>query len=156
MHSIQDIPEFIPFLLRAKRATYAAGDQGKVASSRTNSKDLAYTEGDFAYLDTYLGGYAFIGEEAIWFRGQPLWGMNYSGTLTVPEVPEGFSHFLKESLLRVPADAPYRGPALYEENGFTFTCQWEGEPAFFTGSETIAFRGQVIYKLNFHGGLIIE
>lgn len=155
MASKLDNPEFIPFLLRAKKSTYAAGDAGQVASSRTASKDLAYSEGDFAYLDTYLGGYAFLGEEAVWHCGQPLWGMNYYGTMTVAEIPEGFSHFLKQSLLRVPADAPYRGPAFFEEGGFTYTCVWSGDPVFFTGSEAIALHGQVIYKLNFHGGMII-
>ena len=91
-------PDFIPFLLRAKRATYAGGDGGAVASSRQASHDLAYREGDWAYLDTYLGGYAFIGEEAVWQDGKPLWGMNYYGTMTEPEIPEGFSDFLKLSL----------------------------------------------------------
>jgi hypothetical protein len=147
-------PEFLSFLLRAKKSTYAAGDGGQVASSRPQSHDLAYQEGDWAYLDTYLGGYAFIGEEAVWKNGQPQWGMNYYGTMTVAEIPDGFSDFLKAALRQVPADAPYRGPALWEEGRYRFTCSWEGSLAMFRGEEEIALDGQVVYRLYFHGGMI--
>jgi hypothetical protein len=55
----------LAFLLRAKQATYAAGDEAAwVEPSRPQSHDLAYTEGPYHYLDTYLGGFSFAGEEA--------------------------------------------------------------------------------------------
>ena len=56
---------FLPFLLRAKRATYASSDDaGQLAraqqpASRPASHDLGYQEGDLLYLDTYLGGFSF-------------------------------------------------------------------------------------------------
>lgn len=153
-------PEFIPFLLRSKRNTYAAsntaaGAANIVSPSRTASHDLAYQEGDFTYLDTYLGGYAFAGEEAVWHCGEPLWGMNYYGTMTVPEIPEGFGDFLKKAILQVPSEAPYRGPAFFQEDRFTYACSWQGDLAFFTGSESISYDGKEIYKLVFHGGVVI-
>jgi hypothetical protein len=150
-----DDPQFTLFLVRAKKNTYAAGDAGMVASSRPASHDLAYQEGDLAYLDTYLGGFAFIGEEAVWCGGQPLWGMNYYGTMTVAEIPEGFSDFLKLALRSIPTDAPYRGPAYFSEGAFTYTCRWDGSLGRFKGQEAIALAGQEIYILNFHGGRII-
>ncbi len=153
--NIED-PQFIPFLLRAKKSTYAAGDAGKAASSRTASHDLAYNEGDWSYLDTYLGGFAFIGEEAVWYAGKPVWGMNYYGVMTIQGMPEGFSDFLKLALRSVPPQAPYRGPEAYEEGSFAYTCRWEGTPARFKGNETITLDGQVIYTLAFHGGEITE
>ncbi len=149
-------PQFIPFLLRAKKNTYAAGDAGKVAASRPASHDLAYHEGDWSYLDTYLGGFAFIGEEAVWYAGRPVWGMNYYGAMTIHGIPEGFPDFLKLALRNVPAQAPYRGPEAYAEGGFTYTCRWEGSPARFQGEEAIALDGQEIYRLAFHGGAIVE
>lgn len=147
--------QFTAFLLRAKKNTYAAGDAGKVASSRPASHDLAYQEGDLAYLDTYLGGFAFIGEEAVWCHDQPLWGMNYSGTMTCENIPDGFGDFLKLALRGVPAEAPYRGPASFTEGRFTYSCRWEGSLAHFKGEESIALDGEVIYILDFHGGKII-
>jgi hypothetical protein len=149
-------PQFVDFLLRAKKSTYAAGDAGKVEPSRANSHDLTYREGDWSYLDTYLGGSAFIGEEAVWYKRQPEWGMNYYGTMTIKGIPEGFSDFLKLALRNVLPEAPYRGPELFKEGGFAYSCHWEGTPALFHGNETISLDGQVIYTLAFHGGKIIE
>jgi hypothetical protein len=151
-----DDPQFIPFLLRAKKSTYAAGDAGKVASSRSASHDLAYREGDWSYLDTYLGGFAFIGEEAVWYNGKPIWGMNYYGAMTVERIPEGFGDFLKAALRRVPPQAPYRGPEAFAEGGYTYTCAWEGTPARFNGEESIALDGRETYRLAFHGGAVID
>ena len=147
-------PEFLAFLLRAKKATYAAGDAGQVSSSRTASHDLAYQEGQWAYLDTYLGGFAFIGEEAVWKGGLPLWGMNYYGSMTVPGIPDGFGDFLKLALRGVPPEAPFRGPARLEQGRYLYTCRWEGAPDWFRGEEEISLDGQVIYRLYFHGGMI--
>lgn len=139
------------FLLRAKRATYAAGT-GDSAPSRPASHDLPYQEGNMFYLDTYLGGFKFIGEEAVWVDGSPVWSMNYYGWMTVDEIPEGFSPFLKETLLNVPAEAPYRGPATHHKGEFAYACTWDGTPECFYGREAISLRGDVIYELLFHGG----
>lgn len=152
---INNDPEFLPFLLRAKKSTYASGDAGNgVASSRPTSHDLAYREGDWLYYDTYLGGFAFAGEEAVWKNGVPQWSMNYYGSMTVPEIPAGFGDFLKLALRQVPPEAPYRGPAYVEQGGYTFTCRWEGTPDWYRGEEEIALDGQVVYRLYFHGGVI--
>ncbi|MBE0698866.1 MAG: XRE family transcriptional regulator, partial [Anaerolineaceae bacterium] len=111
-------------------------------------------EGEWSYLDTYLGGYAFIGEEAVWKDELPLWGMNYYGTMTVPGIPDGFGDFLKLALRGVLYDAPYRGPAQFTQERYTYTCRWEGDLAFFHGTEEIARDGLVVYRLFFHGGAI--
>lgn len=148
-------PDFIPFLLRAKKSTYAAGDNAAAAaSSRPQSHDLAFKDGDFTYIDTYLGGFAFIGEEAVWKDGKALWGMNYYGTMTSASIPEGFGDFLQLALRHVPAEAPYRGPADFAEGRYSYTCRWEGSPSLFRGEETIALDGQVVYQLYFHGGVV--
>ena len=140
----------INFLIRAKRATYA-GNGAHVASSRPNSKDLSYQEGDFSYYDTYLGGSHFIGEEAVWHADTPRWAMNYSGRL----LDESFSFdFLKEALMNVSQEMPYRGPAFYQRNGFTYKCTVNGDFSWFYGYEEIYFQEQKIYECGFHGGLV--
>lgn len=141
---------FTEFLIRAKQATYA-GKGAETTPSRPSSHDLVYEEGSLKYLDTYLGGKHFSGEEAVWENGTPIWAMNYSGRVT----GEPFSRdFLKKALLRVPADAPYRGPARYESEGYTYLCQTHGTPEWFHGREEIRFGGETIYELYFHGGKV--
>ena len=149
-----NLNEIVPFLLRAKRSTYAAG-VAPTQSSRPASHDLPYQEGEWLYLDTYLGGLRFIGEEAVWHQGNPLWGMNYYGWMLVDEIPDGFSPFLKEALLHVPQDAPYRGPAEFASGRFSYTCRWDGSLDRFSGNEWIEFDRVKIYALNFHGGAVV-
>lgn len=146
-------PEFISFLQRAKAATYAGGG-AETAPWRPGSHDLRHEEGGYLYIDTYLGGYDFIGEEAVWHAGVPLWGMNYYGWMLVPAAPEGFFQFLKDALGQAPAEAPYRGPARWQRGDFAYICRWEGELARFSGEESILHQGQTIYRLVFHGGRV--
>lgn len=103
----------VEFLIRAKKATYA-GKGAEAESSRPRSHDLHYSEGDMLYIDTYLGGERFAGEEAVWKDGSPYWSMNYVGRVTGTPFS---GDFLKEALLRVPFDKPFRGPEEYTEGG---------------------------------------
>ncbi len=147
--------DFVDFLLRAKRETYAAG--GELATpSRPNSKDLRYAEGPYLYIDTYLGDIDFIGEEAVWKDGRALWGMNYYGWMKIDEIPDGFSKCLKGALLAVPLDAPFRGPEEFRSGVFTYRCQWEGDVERFTGREEILHGDVSIYELVFHGGQVLS
>ena len=140
----------VEFLIRAKQATYA-GKGAETAPSRVKSHDLVYRDEDLMYYDTYLGGEKFAGEEALWISEVPCWSMNYVGRVT----GENFSgDFLKEALLRVSEDQPYRGPAYYTSGDYTYHCDTEGTFDWFRGKETIEYRGNMIYECFFHGGLI--
>jgi len=140
----------IAFLIRAKRATYA-GKGAETAPSRIGSHDLVYRENDLMYYDTYLGGEKFAGEEALWISDVPYWSMNYLGRVT----GSPFSgDFLKEALLHVPEEMPYRGPEKYVNGDYTYTCSVEGDFDWFQGKEAITWRGNPIYECVYHGGLI--
>jgi hypothetical protein len=143
--------QFVQFLIDAKRNTYAGG--GKLATpSRPGSKDLSYAKDGYSYHDTYLGDIDFIGEEAVWLAGKAIWGMNYYGVMLTDEVPAEFIQCLKGALLRVPPEAPYRGPARFRFANLEYACSWRGEIDRFEGSEHITLDGKEIYRLLFHGG----
>ena len=142
--------ETAAFLIRAKRATYA-GKGAEAAPSRPCSHDLIYREGGLTYIDSYLGGDRFAGEEALWRDGVPFWSMNYCGRV----IGEDFSgDFLKEALKNVPEDMPYRGPEKYSEGYHDYSCEVSGNSEWFQGREVICLRGAVIYECFFHGGMI--
>lgn len=142
--------ELVDFLIKAKQATYA-GKGAETASSRVRSHDLIYREGDYMYYDTYLGGDKFAGEEALWILEVPFWSMNYAGRVT----GDNFSgDFLKEALLRVPEEKPFRGPDEYTDGDYTYKCDIDGGFEWFQGYETISYKGALIYECYFHGGLI--
>ena len=142
--------KLVDFLIRAKQATYA-GKGAETASSRVKSHDLIYREGDYMYYDTYLGGDKFAGEEALWISEDPYWSMDYVGRV----IGDNFSgDFLKEALLRVPEDKPFRGPSEYTNGDYSYKCDIDGDYEWFQGYETISYKGAVIYECYFHGGLI--
>ena len=142
--------ELVDFLIKAKQATYA-GKGAETAPSRVKSHDLIYREGEYMYYDTYLGGDRFAGEEALWISEVPYWSMNYVGRVT----GDNFSgDFLKEALLRVPEDKPFRGPAEYTDGDYGYQCSIDGDFDWFQGKEIISYKGDMIYECYFHGGLI--
>jgi hypothetical protein len=145
--------ELRTFIVEAKKLTYAAGVEGG-AGPRAGTKDIPFASGRWSYLDSYYGGIDFLGQEVVWFDGKPVWGMNYYGrtdaALSGPDLP----HFLKVSLLAMPAEAPYRGPERYAEGDYEYRCSWRGSLADFAGREEILYRGRRAYALEFHGGMI--
>lgn len=143
--------EVVKFLCKAKKSTYA-GKAGETKASRPNSHDLQYIEGDYKYIDSYLGGEQFSGEEALWKNDIPFWSMNYIGRI----LGEGFSgDFLKEALSLVPEDNPYRGPIMYQRGHYKYHCIISGEFEWFQGYEEIYFNDNKVYECFFHGGEII-
>ena len=140
----------ILFLMKAKKSTYA-GKGAEAPSSRIKSHDLVYREGELLYYDTYLGGEKFAGEEALWIAEKPYWSMNYIGRVT----GGNFSgDFLKEALLNVPFEMPYRGPQHYGQGDYRYECAVSGSFEWFQGHEVIFHQGAEIYDCFFHGGLI--
>lgn len=140
----------IAFLCRAKRATYA-GHGPETAPTRPFSHDAEYAEGSLRYIDTYIGGEKFAGEEGLWRDGVPFWSMNYCGRV----LGEGFSgDFLKEALANVPQEYPYRGPMVYENGEFKYHCIVEGSFEWYRGYDEIFLNGRKVYECMFHGGCI--
>jgi len=138
----------IAFLIRAKQATYA-GKGAETASSRPSSHDLRYAEGPLSYIDSYLGGLKFAGEEALWRDGVPFWAMNYVGRVLGPDFS---GDFLKEALSHVPEEFPFRGPPEYKSGDYAYTCDIKGDFHWFYGYEEIRFKDGTVYECAFHGG----
>lgn len=89
----------VDFLLRAKRQTYTGNGGEEKEPCRPGAHDFRYEEEDYFYMDTYLGGRLFTGEEAVWQKQEkaavPIWSMNYSGRTLADSFDTGF---LKEAL----------------------------------------------------------
>ena len=145
------INEIIEFLILAKKNTYAANGN-QVKASRINSHDYCFESMDgFTYYDTYLGGECFAGEEAVWLHGNPVWSMNYAGRV----IGENFSgDFLKEVLMAVPEELPFRGPEIYTKGDYHYHCKVTGDFVWFQGYEEIFYMDEKIYECYFHGGVI--
>lgn len=147
--------ELNAFILAAKRATYVGSGQ-KLLSYRLGSHDLQYFEGDWAYHDSYLGESDFIGEEAVYYRGQVVWAMNYFGRILLPEriTSAQAGQMIKVSLTKMYAEGRFLGGFEHTEGALTYVDTSEGDGAYFTGREWILREGVKVYELVYHGGLV--
>lgn len=143
--------EIIQFLILAKKNTYAGNALEEQVSTRPKSHDLIYKNGKFKYIDTYIGGEQFIGEEAVFIDNEPIWAMNYNGI----EINEKFSsNFLKQALSTVNAKTPYRGQSKFQDGDYTYICEINGKFEYFNGKEIMYFQDEKVYECNFFGGIV--
>lgn len=147
----RDTDVLIDFLLRAASKTYAAHGKESDTPSRPGAHDLVYTEGDYLYMDSYLGGQQFIGGETVYRGGVCLWGMNFYGRT----LDEGFSgDFHKAALLQRPRDMPFRGPKLYRDGRYTYHNVVEGNFELFIGREEVFYDDRRVFECVYHGGRV--
>jgi hypothetical protein len=143
------------FIITAKAATYA-GNGMKVEPTRPGSIDLSYEDGDLLYRDSYFGTGDFIGEEVVWYRGEPIWAMNYYGYILVPEElsPEESGKVIKESLTALYSEGRFLSGFKHQTSLGIYIDTNVGDVSNFHGLECTERGGERLYELRYHGGLI--
>jgi hypothetical protein len=143
------------FIVRAKAASYVGGGE-QVAPCRIGSHDLRFTDGEWAYHDSYFGGTDFIGEEVVYYAEKPVWAMNYYGQILRDDLLTGAQagQMIKASLSRMYQEGRFLGGFTHTENDLTYTDSSEGSPDRFRGREIIQCKQELVYELVYHGGLI--
>jgi len=144
------------FLVKAKINTYASSGEGGEKILPDGAKELEFEEGEFKYRDRYFGSTSFIGEEIVWQNGKIIWGMNYYGqTLSKIVSAKEIYQFLQEALRKVGEDKPFRGPDSFKRDDFEYINKAKGTVEEFKGEEAILYKGETVYKLNYHGGAVV-
>jgi Domain of unknown function (DUF5680) len=150
-----DTSLLLPFIIRAKKATYL-GDAAKAKPSRAGSHDLIFEDGAWTYGDSYFGGTDFLGQEVVWCDGEPIWAMNYHGTVLRPDLMDGERAAATFRAAHARADSQGRLIDNFQFVGahgvYVIACQ--GDVKRFKGGETISVDGVVAYALDFNGGMI--
>jgi hypothetical protein len=145
------------FLVKAKVSTYASGEEGR--DLEDGAKELIFKEGEFMYRDRYYGFNPFGGQEVVFQNEKPIWVMNYYGGVTSNIVDreeiKRIYEFLRKALKQVREDKPFRGPEYFKEDDFEYFNEVEGDVHDFRGTEKIFYKGELVYKLNYHGGDIL-
>ena len=142
------------FLVKAKKSGYATKEAEKLENG---SKVLFYQEREYEYKDTYFGFNPFIGEEIVFFQGTFIWGMNFYGKVISDKVSaKDVYKFLKKAMLQIKEDRPFRGPSEFKEDDWKYTDESKGDIDNFSGKEKIYYRNELVYELEYHGGLIKE
>ena len=144
-HKIE-ISELACFLVKAKKATYA-NKTNKVNSSRKESHDYSYQENNYTYLDSFFGAENFSGQEIVYKDEKPCWSMNYYGRVIE-------ENFLKEALLQVDEELPFRGPLFYQKGEYLYLLRIQGKIDFFQGVEEIYYQTYKVYEGFIQGGIV--
>lgn len=154
------LPRLSEFLVEAKRKTYAGLDDDATIAAPLlpGSKQLQYRDGDLSYRDIYFGMRFFVGQETVQSGDNAIWSMSYSGGV-VPAVVDrneflAIYAFLRQALLLIRDDRPFRGPLQFEDDSFRYVNASTGDVAEFHGEEQI-LRGRLkVYGLRYGGGLL--
>ncbi|QOZ08815.1 DUF5680 domain-containing protein [Bradyrhizobium sp. CCBAU 51765] len=154
-------PDLAAFLVEAKRRTYAGLDDDATVAAPllTGSKQLEHRAPPYAYRDIYFGMVFFVGQETVSRDERVIWSMSYSGGVR-GEIRDrdtflAIYKFLRQALLDVPVEEPYRGPRRFEQAGMVYRNEVEGALDRFHGIETIARHdGTPLFELRYGGGLL--
>lgn len=152
------IDELKEFLILAKRNTYA-GDGVRSKSKCILSKNYLFENENYRYEDQYFGEYLDVGEEIVWYNQIPIWGMGYRGGMLdkyrkdVSIRKATFALLSKALMISLP-EFPARGPKVYEADGIKYVNNFTGTICDFVGREEIYYRGILVYKRDYIGGLI--
>ena len=153
-----DVGEFTEFLVEAKRKAVPSNDAAALSASMPGVTLLEHARGDYSYKNLYFGFERFSGQETVFHKGKPVWGMSYSGGL-MPHFmwdlqPQWVYAVLRAALAQVSEELPFRGPLKYEYYGFEYSNHPLGHLAEFLGEETIKYRDSQVYHLWYVGGFI--
>ncbi|MFI2752217.1 DUF5680 domain-containing protein [Cellulomonas sp. P22] len=149
------VSELEQVVVRAKTATYA-GSGAAAAGSRPGTVDLTYAEGDYGYLDSYVGGSDFLGQEVVTFEGRPVWSMGYYGYLLRPDLIDAgrAGQVIKASLTELYGEGRFLGGFRSTQGEDVYTDTSTGDVTHFEGKEWIERAGVRVYELVYHGGLV--
>jgi hypothetical protein len=147
--------ELVKFILLAKQNTYVGGGMA-LLPYRLGSHDLQFFKDDWSYHDSYLGESDFIGEEIVYFKGKPVWGMNYFGRILQPDkfTSAQAGSIIQQSLTNMYLTGRFLGGFTHTVGEYTYTDTNDGDALYFTGREWIEHDGESVYQLVYHGGLL--
>lgn len=144
------------FLVEAAQHGYGSGDESGWQKEPDQSTIITYESEEFRLHDNFFGGEPFGGREVVFDSlGNPQWMMVYWGAVEPSWTDiKGVYHFLQSALQQPPSEAPYRGPAAFDQPPYHYRNFWQGELEEFHGHEVILYEEQKVYHASYLGGLV--
>ncbi len=142
------------FLVDSNKAGYAGGDEKKWIKEPDGSTTIPFEKSAWQSHDNFFSGEPYGGRVIVFYDNKPYWMMVYYGW-----VPEGVATdpvyaVLRNALMQMPEDAPFRGPREYKQDNYTYSNTWTGDVERYSGEERITEAEKLVYKANYMGGLV--
>lgn len=145
--------KLVDFIVKAKKQTYASGNSARKLED--GFEEFIFEEDGFKYRDRYHAKdpRPFSGEEIVWQDGKAIWVMNYYGYMFSDKIGSKKVYgFLRKAMSLVDEKRPFRGSSHLKEGDFEYIDGSEGTLDNFKGTERILFKGEDVYRLEYHGG----
>lgn len=150
-----NLTELKEFLVASNKAGYAGGEQKKWIKEADGSTTIPFEKGEWRSNDNYFGGEPYGGRIVVFHKDQPVWMMVYYGFVAEGIGADPVYGILRNALMRMPEEAPFRGPGEYEEGDLTYLNNWTGDVDKYSGEEQIVDKNKgLVYKANYFGGLV--
>lgn len=146
--------ELRQFLIASNKAGYAGGKEKQWIKEPDNSTTIPFEKGLWKSHDNFFGGEPYGGRTIVFYEDKPVWMMVYYGRVEETTNPDPVYSILRNALMRMPEDYPFRGPKEYQEKNLIYKNVWNGDPERFSGEETITEEGKLLYKANYMGGFV--
>ncbi|MEI6288352.1 MAG: DUF5680 domain-containing protein [bacterium] len=121
--------EIWQFLKHARANTYASGTPTKPDLVNIGFEMYEFKCGVWLYRDRFAGSRLAGGQEVVWYRGRPVWYMNYGGGmgdnyLSDRKKTKPTFKFLKQVILQESEKFQPRGPAEIKIGDWRYEC-WQ-------------------------------
>ena len=142
------------FLIDSNKAGYAGGEEKKWIKESDGSTTIPFEKDKWKSHDNFFGGEPYGGRVVVFYEGKPIWIMVYYGWVAEGVETNPIYGILRNALMRMPEDHPFRGPKEYTEGDFSYSNSWNGELDRYYGEEKILQKGKLVYKANYMGGFV--
>jgi hypothetical protein len=151
-----DLNALRAFHTEAGNHSYSKGGTYSKTPERRKFNEIPYVEGDWSYLDSYVGYYRSWGTELIRYKDDPVWCVNYGGGIMDGkwDLAAKTFDFLKKALNIETEEYSARGPEHYEEGDWEYSYKQIGDFFNFSGYEEIYYKGELVFFHNIIGGLV--
>ncbi|MCL5409858.1 MAG: DUF5680 domain-containing protein [Patescibacteria group bacterium] len=142
------------FLVDSNKAGYAGGEAKKWIKEADGSTTIPFEKGDFRSHDNFFGGEPYGGRVVVFHNDKAVWMMVYYGWVAEGVATDPVYGVLRNALMQMPEDAPFRGPKEFKDGEFVYSNSWDGDVERYSGKEQITQSGKLIYKADYRGGLV--
>jgi hypothetical protein len=149
-----DVEQLRQFLVDSNKAGFAGGEEKKWIKEPDGSTTIPFEKGEWRSHDNFFGGEPYGGRVVVFYQNKPVWVMVYYGWIEPGVETKPMYDILRNALMRMPEDAPLRGPKEYREGGFVYRNAWQGDVSRYSGEEQILQNGTPAYQASYFGGLV--